>query len=95
MSIYLLTFYFLYFSSLIVFASKRKHLLLMLLSLESSVVALFMGLFFMLSMVEYEFFFSMIFLTMSVCEGALGLSMLVLMIRVHGNDFILTFDSLW
>nr|AYN50370.1 NADH dehydrogenase subunit 4L [Litostylus pudens] len=92
---YLLTFFFMYFSSLIVFASNRKHLLLMLLSLEASVVALFMGLFFVLSMVGYEYFFSMIFLTMSVCEGALGLAMLVLMIRVHGNDFILTFNSLW
>nr|ALO76772.1 NADH deshydrogenase subunit 4L [Sciobius sp. SCI01] len=95
MSIYLLTFFFFYLSSMMVFASKRKHLLLMLLMLESSVVALFMGLMFMLSVMSYEFFFSMVFLTMSVCESALGLSLLVLMIRVHGNDFVLSFDSLW
>nr|ARH54711.1 NADH dehydrogenase subunit 4L [Romualdius bifoveolatus] len=95
MSIYFLTFLFMYFSSILVFISKRKHLLLMLLSIESSVVALFVGLMYYLSSMNYEFFFSMIYLTMSVCEGALGLSLLVLMIRVHGNDFILSFDSLW
>nr|ALO77117.1 NADH deshydrogenase subunit 4L [Entiminae sp. GENSP01] len=95
MSIYMLTFLMFYFSSILVFTSKRKHLLLMLLSLESSVVALFVGLMFLLSMMSYEFFFSMVYLTMSVCESALGLSLLVLMIRVHGNDFILSFNSLW
>nr|AEI29252.1 NADH dehydrogenase subunit 4L [Polydrusus marginatus] len=95
MLIYLFTFFIMYLSSILVFVSKRKHLLLMLLSLESSVVALYMGMFFMLGMMDYEFFFSMIFLTMSVCEGALSLSLLVLMIRVHGNDFIMSFNFLW
>nr|QLA74166.1 NADH dehydrogenase subunit 4L [Leptomias sp. DX-2020] len=95
MSIYLLIFMLMYFSSILVFVSKRKHLLLMLLGLEFSVVSLYVGLFFMLSSMDYEFFYAMVYLTMSVCEGALGLSLLVLMIRVHGNDYVLTFDSLW
>lgn len=94
MSIYMITFFIFYFSSILVFASKRKHLLLILLRLESSVVALYIGLFFILGQMDFEFFFSIIFLTMRVCEGALGLSLLVLIIRVHGNDFILSFDSL-
>nr|YP_010286575.1 NADH dehydrogenase subunit 4L [Chlorophanus auripes]UKT60165.1 NADH dehydrogenase subunit 4L [Chlorophanus auripes] len=95
MTISLLTFFFMYFSSILVFTSKRKHLLLMLLSLEASVVSLFLGLFFLLSIMNFEFFFSMIYLTMSVCESALSLSLLVLMMRVHGNDFVLSFDFLW
>nr|AEP27507.1 NADH dehydrogenase subunit 4L [Barynotus obscurus] len=95
MSIYFFTFFLMYFSSILVFVSKRKHLLLMFLGLESSVVSLFIGIFYLLSSMDYEFFFSMIYLTVSVCEGALGLSLLVLMIRVHGNDYILSFDSLW
>nr|ARH54841.1 NADH dehydrogenase subunit 4L [Tropiphorus elevatus] len=95
MSIYTITFLLMYFSSLLVFVVKRKHLLLMLLSLESSVVALFMGLFYSLSSMNYEFFLLVVYLTMSVCESALGLSLLVLMVRAHGNDFILSFDSLW
>nr|QIV24675.1 NADH dehydrogenase subunit 4L [Cacodacnus planicollis] len=84
-----------FFSGLIVFSSKRKHLLLMLLSLEYIVLSLYLNIFFYLSGLSYDYFFSMIFITMSVCEGALGLSILVSMIRTYGNDYILTFSSLW
>lgn len=94
MSIYLLTFLIIYFSRLLVFVFKRKHFLLILLSLEGSVVSIYMGLFFTLNIINFEYFFSMVFLTMRVCEGALGLSLLVIIVRVHGNDFILTFSSL-
>nr|QVM79240.1 NADH dehydrogenase subunit 4L [Grammoptera ruficornis] len=95
MVIYFYLTIFMFFSGLLVFTLKRKHLLLMLLSLEFIVLSLYLSIFIYLSMLNYEFFFSMIFLTMSVCEGALGLSILVLMIRTHGNDYILTFSSLW
>nr|YP_010159302.1 NADH dehydrogenase subunit 4L [Perlesta teaysia]QRG31748.1 NADH dehydrogenase subunit 4L [Perlesta teaysia] len=77
-----------------VFSSKRKHLLLTLLSLEFMVLSLFMFLFFYLGMLGYELFFSMVFLTFSVCEGALGLSILVSMIRTHGNDFFQSYSVL-
>nr|YP_009971821.1 NADH dehydrogenase subunit 4L [Deporaus marginatus]QNH68708.1 NADH dehydrogenase subunit 4L [Deporaus marginatus] len=86
---------FMVFGGLIVFSSKRKHLLLMLLSLEFVVISMYMSIFLYLSYMNYEYFFSMIFLSMSVCEGALGLSILVMMIRTYGNDYILTFSSLW
>nr|QHD47844.1 NADH dehydrogenase subunit 4L [Calineuria stigmatica] len=77
-----------------VFASKRKHLLLTLLSLEFMVLSLFMFLFMYLNCMGYELFFSMVFLTFSVCEGALGLSVLVSMIRTHGNDYFQSFSVL-
>nr|ALO76798.1 NADH deshydrogenase subunit 4L [Loberonotha olivascens] len=95
MLIYLSLVSFMLFSGMIVFSSKRKHMLLMLLSLEFIVLSLYINLFLFLSLINYEYFFLMIFLTMSVCEGALGLSILVSMIRTHGNDYILTFSSLW
>nr|AEP27542.1 NADH dehydrogenase subunit 4L [Hypera postica] len=95
MLIYVYTFFIMFFSSIIVFVTKRKHLLIMLLSLESAVVSIYVGLFFFLSTMGNEFFFSMVFLSICVCEGALGLSLLVLMIRVHGNDLVTTFNSLW
>nr|YP_010364857.1 NADH dehydrogenase subunit 4L [Odoiporus longicollis]UOL50374.1 NADH dehydrogenase subunit 4L [Odoiporus longicollis] len=88
----LLTFSFL--SGLFVFSMKRKHMLLMLLSLEYVIVSLFLILFVYLSMME-DYYFSLVYLTMSVCESALGLSILVMMIRNCGNDFVLTFSSLW
>nr|YP_010029665.1 NADH dehydrogenase subunit 4L [Pimelocerus perforatus]QOU11171.1 NADH dehydrogenase subunit 4L [Pimelocerus perforatus] len=85
----------LFFSSLYIYVSKYKHLLLMLLSLESVVLSLYGLLMFYLIQYFFEYFLSMFFLTMSVCESALGLSLLVLMIRTHGSDMILLFDNLW
>nr|YP_007026247.1 NADH dehydrogenase subunit 4L [Chrysomya bezziana]YP_007026260.1 NADH dehydrogenase subunit 4L [Chrysomya megacephala]YP_007026286.1 NADH dehydrogenase subunit 4L [Chrysomya saffranea]YP_009093925.1 NADH dehydrogenase subunit 4L [Chrysomya pinguis]YP_009306900.1 NADH dehydrogenase subunit 4L [Chrysomya phaonis]AKN58344.1 NADH dehydrogenase subunit 4L [Chrysomya pacifica]AMH85470.1 NADH dehydrogenase subunit 4L [Chrysomya putoria]AMH85678.1 NADH dehydrogenase subunit 4L [Hemilucilia sp. AC len=76
------------------FVSNRKHLLSMLLSLEYIVLSLFLLLFIYLNMLSYENFFSMMFLTFSVCEGALGLSILVSMIRTHGNDYFQSFNVL-
>nr|AXS65897.1 NADH dehydrogenase subunit 4L [Tenebrionoidea sp. 12 KM-2017] len=84
-----------FFSGLIMFSIKRKHLLLMLLSLEFIVLSLYLNLFIYLSLIGNEYFFSMIFLTFSVCEGALGLSILVSMIRTHGNDYFQSFSILW
>nr|YP_009630389.1 NADH dehydrogenase subunit 4L [Neuroperla schedingi]QBP33904.1 NADH dehydrogenase subunit 4L [Neuroperla schedingi] len=77
-----------------VFSSKRKHLLLTLLSLEFIVLSLFLLLIIYLNCLNYELFFSMVFLTFSVCEGALGLSILVSMIRTHGNDYFQSFSVL-
>lgn len=77
-----------------VFCSKRKHLLVTLLSLEFIVLRLFLILFSILNMFEYEIYFSMVFLTFSVCEGALGLSILVSMVRTHGSDFFQVFRVL-
>nr|YP_010022256.1 NADH dehydrogenase subunit 4L [Asyndetus clavipes]QOL12446.1 NADH dehydrogenase subunit 4L [Asyndetus clavipes] len=87
-------FMFMFFSGLIVFVLNRKHLLSMLLSLEYIVLSLFCLLFFYLSIVDYQSFFSMMFLTFSVCEGALGLSILVSLIRTHGNDYFQSFNIL-
>nr|UOU85379.1 NADH dehydrogenase subunit 4L [Rhamphomyia physoprocta] len=85
---------FMFLMGVIVFISNRKHLLSMLLSLEFIVLSLFLLLFIYLSFLNYEMFFSMVFLTFSVCEGALGLSILVSMIRTHGNDYFQSFSVL-
>lgn len=95
MSIYIVTFFIIYFFRILLFTFKRKHFLVILLRLEVSVVALYLGLFYSLSGAEYEFFFSIIFLTIRVCEGALGLSLIVLINRIYSNDLVLSFNSLW
>nr|ALO77492.1 NADH deshydrogenase subunit 4L [Platydema sp. PLA01] len=87
--------FFMFISGLLVFGMKRKHLLLMLLSLEFIVLSLYFIIFLYLSFLGNEFFFSMVFLTFSVCEGVLGLSVLVLLIRTHGNDYFQSFNVLW
>nr|ARH54490.1 NADH dehydrogenase subunit 4L [Melolontha hippocastani] len=84
-----------YFSGLFSFCINRKHLLLMLLSLEFIILSLYFNLYLFLMYFNFEFYFGMVFLTMSVCEGALGLSILVALIRTHGNDYFQTFNVLW
>nr|ALO77596.1 NADH deshydrogenase subunit 4L [Scraptia sp. SCR01] len=80
---------------LISFSLKRKHFLLMLLSLEFIVLFLYFSLYINFMNFFNEFFFLMIFLTFSVCEGALGLSILVNLIRMYGNDYFQSFNVLW
>nr|UXW88413.1 NADH dehydrogenase subunit 4L [Afissula kambaitana] len=84
-----------FFMGLVSFSLKRKHFLLMLLSMEFIVLVLFMILFIYFLNFNYEFYFSMIFLSFSVCESVLGLSLLVSMIRSHGGDYFNTFNLLW
>nr|AXS65441.1 NADH dehydrogenase subunit 4L [Coleoptera sp. 19 KM-2017] len=79
---------------MLVFFSKRKHLLLMLLSLEFIILSLYMLMFIYLSLYNYEYYFSMLFLTFCVCESVLGLSILVSLIRTHGNDFFFSMNML-
>nr|YP_009441743.1 NADH dehydrogenase subunit 4L [Silvanus bidentatus]AOY39288.1 NADH dehydrogenase subunit 4L [Silvanus bidentatus] len=86
---------FMYFIGFFVFCSKRKHFLLMLLSLEFIMMSLYLGLFNYLNLMDNEYYFSMIFLTISVCEGVLGLSILVSLVRTHGNDYFQMFNMLW
>nr|AOY39925.1 NADH dehydrogenase subunit 4L [Scolytinae sp. BMNH 1039994] len=85
----------LFLSSLFVFVSKYKHFLIMLLSLEIMVLSLYFLLMIFVSYEGFDYFVSMFFLSLMVCEGALGLSLLVLMIRTHGGDMVMLLDSLW
>uniref|UniRef100_UPI0030FDF952 NADH dehydrogenase subunit 4L n=1 Tax=Panorpa chengi TaxID=757039 RepID=UPI0030FDF952 len=94
MLMYILMSIIMFVSGILVFSSKRKHLLVTLLSLEFIVLSLFFIMFVMLNLYSYETYFSMMFLVFSVCEGALGLSILVSMIRTHGNDFFQSFSVL-
>nr|YP_010527021.1 NADH dehydrogenase subunit 4L [Brahmaea certhia]UHM24621.1 NADH dehydrogenase subunit 4L [Brahmaea certhia]UXR12358.1 NADH dehydrogenase subunit 4L [Brahmaea certhia] len=78
----------------LIFVSKYKHLLIVLLSLEFIVLSLFFVLLLLLSFIEYELYMLMVFLVFTVCEGSLGLSILVSMIRTHGNDYFQSFNLL-
>nr|QRV62598.1 NADH dehydrogenase subunit 4L [Nebrioporus millingeni] len=81
-----------FISGLFVFSSKRKHLLLMLLSMEFIILSLYILLFMFLSFFDYEYYFSLMFLVFCVCESVLGLSVLVSLIRTHGNDYFFSMN---
>lgn len=86
--------YILFFLGLLVFVSRQKHLLSILLSLEFIVLRLFTSIIFFFNLFIYESYFSIIFLVFRVCEGALGLSILVSLVRTHGNDYFQSFNIL-
>nr|QJF72869.1 NADH dehydrogenase subunit 4L [Nephus reunioni] len=86
---------FMFFSGVLNFCLKRKHLLLMLLSLEFIVLILFFLIYFYLMNFNFEYYFSMVFISLSVCESVLGLSLLVSLIRSHGSDYFYMFNILW
>nr|YP_002970770.1 NADH dehydrogenase subunit 4L [Valentia hoffmanni]ACJ69582.1 NADH dehydrogenase subunit 4L [Valentia hoffmanni] len=75
-----------FMSGFLVFCSMRKHLLLTLLSLEFLVLCLYILFFVFLFLYELSMYFLLIFLTFSVCEGVMGLGILVSIIRSHGGD---------
>nr|YP_010994966.1 NADH dehydrogenase subunit 4L [Cletus schmidti]WOZ13974.1 NADH dehydrogenase subunit 4L [Cletus schmidti] len=79
---------FMFISGVLVFSFTHKHLLLALFSLEYLVLVLFLSLFMFLMNFGFELYFISIFLVFTVCEGALGLGVLVNMIRSHGNDLL-------
>nr|NP_852172.1 NADH dehydrogenase subunit 4L [Lepidopsocidae sp. RS-2001]AAP44721.1 NADH dehydrogenase subunit 4L [Lepidopsocidae sp. RS-2001] len=90
-------FYFNSFCMLFIMLSyvlNRKYILMMLISLEFMSLILFLLIYFSLFNLNLEGYFLMIFLTFCVCEGVIGLSLLVGMIRSHGNDLIYSLSFL-
>ena len=76
------------------FVSVRKHLLNSLLRLEFIMLGIFFLMNNCLSLIGSELYFSLFFLALAACEGALGLALLVSIVRSHGNDYFGGFRSL-
>nr|WRQ18234.1 NADH dehydrogenase subunit 4L [Multinervis guangxiensis] len=66
----------------------KNHILLSLMSLEFIVLYLLYFIYFYCLMYEGSFYLYVLLMTFFVCEGVLGLSLLVFMIRTHGNDYL-------
>nr|AZL35890.1 NADH dehydrogenase subunit 4L [Okiscarta uchidae] len=90
--VFLAIYMYMYTIGLLTLCLVRKHFLSCLLSLEFIILSLFMVFYFYLINFNYEFYLVLIFLTFSVCEGVLGLSVLVSLIRSHGNDYLNSFS---
>nr|QJT42838.1 NADH dehydrogenase subunit 4L [Empoascanara dwalata] len=78
---------FIFFSSIVSLIVIRKHILLCLISLEMVVISLLLLILLYCSMFNYSFYIYLFMMTFYVCEGVIGLSVLVMMIRCHGNDY--------
>nr|YP_022496.1 NADH dehydrogenase subunit 4L [Tetraclita japonica]QDL00104.1 NADH dehydrogenase subunit 4L [Tetraclita japonica]QOQ85755.1 NADH dehydrogenase subunit 4l [Tetraclita japonica]BAD20522.1 NADH dehydrogenase subunit 4L [Tetraclita japonica] len=76
------------------YVSKRKHLMNMLISLEYIVLSVFLFIMMVTFIMGLETYLSLIFLVASVCEGSLGVGIMVGMVRSHGSDYISSFSVL-
>nr|WMV00462.1 NADH dehydrogenase subunit 4L [Rhodopsalta microdora] len=79
-----------FFSGMISLCMNRKHLMTALLSLELIILSMFCSLSFIFSMKMYDLHILLIFLVFSVCEGVMGLTCLVVLIRSHSNDKLMS-----
>lgn len=70
-----------------IFTLNRKHLLIILLRLELIMLNVFLLVYNYIMFIR-RVYFLIIFIVLSVCEGVLGLSVLVYLIRIYGNDLI-------
>nr|UGW52807.1 NADH dehydrogenase subunit 4L [Isocladus armatus] len=75
-----------FLSGFVSFISNWNHLLSTLISLEFIALSLFFGMTFFTSLNFLENYCALFYLTLAVCEGALGLSILVLYSRSKGHD---------
>nr|YP_006493391.1 NADH dehydrogenase subunit 4L [Stenopus hispidus]AEO18309.1 NADH dehydrogenase subunit 4L [Stenopus hispidus]AGA56098.1 NADH dehydrogenase subunit 4L [Stenopus hispidus] len=81
-------------SGMMAFVLNRKHFLSTLLSLEFIMVSIFWLMSMSFFCVGVEGYFVLFFLTFTACEGALGLSLLVYLVRSSGGDFFSSFSVL-
>nr|QLY89588.1 NADH dehydrogenase subunit 4L [Rana temporaria] len=73
----------------------RMHLLSALLCLEGMMLTIFIGLSLLPSQLSLNPFMSpLVMLTMSACEAALGLSLMIATARSHGTDNLKTLNLL-
>ena len=56
--------------------------------LEIFILSIFFLLNFYIIIFNYSIFFIFIFITLSVAEARIGLSLLTILVRRHGNDYI-------
>uniref|UniRef100_A0AAU6PC31 NADH-ubiquinone oxidoreductase chain 4L n=1 Tax=Funkikonia zheana TaxID=3133676 RepID=A0AAU6PC31_9HEMI len=74
--------------SMMSFMMTRKHTLMSLLSLEFMMMSTLMMIMLFCLLMKYSMYLFMFMMTILICEGVLGLSILVNMIRCQGNDFM-------
>ena len=64
------------------------HLIILLIILEIFILLIFLIINFFLLLNKLSSFFIFLFITLRVSEARIGLSMLTILVRRHGNDYI-------
>nr|WMC21034.1 NADH dehydrogenase subunit 4L [Egea inermis] len=80
--------FFVYVSGLLVLLFQWKHILNILLSFEILTLGIIFSFLLSWGLLSGDCSVMMVIVVFGVCEASLGLSLLVSMIRVHGNDYV-------
>nr|YP_010350253.1 NADH dehydrogenase subunit 4L [Virgulibracon endoxylaphagus]UOK09633.1 NADH dehydrogenase subunit 4L [Virgulibracon endoxylaphagus] len=76
-----------FFISMLMVSFYYNHILLNLISLEFLMVNLFYNIYYLNNYINLNMYFYNFFLCVMICEGILGLSLMIYMIRNSGNDY--------
>nr|WNR50737.1 NADH dehydrogenase subunit 4L [Phyllidiella sp. c LZ-2021] len=81
-------------TSFFTFTKLNSHILILLISLEALMLSLLAFIFAFCLVYEVSYSMFLVLLTFAACEAALGLSLLVSILRLRGNDFSTSFNSM-
>nr|YP_008593241.1 NADH dehydrogenase subunit 4L [Sepia lycidas]AHX26473.1 NADH dehydrogenase subunit 4L [Sepia lycidas]BAN81968.1 NADH dehydrogenase subunit 4L [Sepia lycidas] len=79
---------YIYMMGIIVLVFQWKHILNILLSFEILMLGLIFSFLLTYGLYNSEYYIVMVIIVFGVCEASLGLSLLVSLIRCHGNDYV-------
>nr|YP_010227782.1 NADH dehydrogenase subunit 4L [Schlechtendalia peitan]ARW70229.1 NADH dehydrogenase subunit 4L [Schlechtendalia peitan]UDD86544.1 NADH dehydrogenase subunit 4L [Schlechtendalia peitan] len=88
MSLFMLILLFMMFSGILFYIFNFNHLLMMLLGLEY--MLLILSLMFLLNFMIFikQYILLLVFLIFCISESVLGLTILIMMVRMYGNDYL-------
>nr|YP_010454068.1 NADH dehydrogenase subunit 4L [Euprymna brenneri]QXJ42045.1 NADH dehydrogenase subunit 4L [Euprymna brenneri] len=79
---------FIYVCGVIILLFQWKHILNMMLSFEIMMLGVIFLFLMSWGLYSNDYSLMMVIVVFGVCEASLGLSLLVSMVRVHGNDYV-------
>nr|AIE42624.1 NADH dehydrogenase subunit 4L [Vespa bicolor] len=86
--------YVMFLMSLILMWKYYDHVLMVLVCIEFIVIINLFNIYMMLMQLNMEFYL-LIFMVMFVMEGILGISVVVMVIRFKGNEYLGKLNLLW
>nr|YP_010401691.1 NADH dehydrogenase subunit 4L [Macrosiphum albifrons]YP_010414155.1 NADH dehydrogenase subunit 4L [Acyrthosiphon caraganae]UQU69197.1 NADH dehydrogenase subunit 4L [Macrosiphum albifrons]URQ84751.1 NADH dehydrogenase subunit 4L [Acyrthosiphon caraganae] len=88
MNLFILVLMFMLFSGVLFYIFNFNHLLMMLLGLEY--LLLILSLLFLLNLMMFikQYILLLVFFIFCISESVLGLTILILMVRMYGNDYL-------
>nr|UFY97908.1 NADH dehydrogenase subunit 4L [Hyalopterus pruni] len=88
MNLFILVLLFMLFSGVLFYIFNFNHLLMMLLGLEY--LLLILSLLFLINLIMFikQYVLLLLFFIFCISESVLGLTILILMVRMYGNDYL-------